>query len=107
MPAHDTSLTIALPVALLAALVFALGSVWFGRFETDTPRWRRTLKLLLIVALPAALAGRFGAAAGYGTIAFFVLGGLAVHFSWCRKHGIDPWTAEPWQRYRELRGWTR
>ena len=24
----------------------------------------------------------------------------------CRKNGIDPWTAEPWPRYRQLRGWT-
>ena len=96
-----------LAVALAAALVFALGSVWFGRFELETPKWRRALKLLFIVALPAALAGRLGAAAGIGVVAFFVAGGLTAHFLWCRKHGIDPWSAEPWQRYRELRGWAR
>lgn len=94
-------------VALVAALVFALGSVWFGRFELETPKPRRALKLLLTVALPAALASRFGVAAGLAVVALFLVAGLSVHFSWCRKHGIDPWSAEPWQRYRELRGWTR
>ena len=107
MPVHESSLTAALPVALAAALAFALGSVWFGRFELETPKWRRALKLVLTVLLPAALAGRFGAAVGYDVVGFFLVVGLTGHFLWCRKHGIDPWTAEPWQRYRELRGWTR
>jgi hypothetical protein len=96
-----------LTVALVAALVFALGSVWFGRFELETPKWRRSLKLLLTVALPAALAARFGATVGLVLIGFFFALGLSFHFLWCKRHGIDPWTAEPWQRYRELRGWAR
>ncbi len=33
--------------------------------------------------------------------------GLAFHLWWCRKHGIDPLTAEPKERYYELRGWGR
>ena len=98
--------TSALSAALVAATLFALGSVWFGRFEQETPRWRRTLKLVLTVALPAAIAGRFGAAAGLGFVGFLLALGLTGHLVWCRKHGIDPWSAEPWQRYRELRGWT-
>ena len=96
-----------LVVALAATLVFALGSIWFGRFELETPKGRRTLKLLLIVALSAAIAGRFGTAAGLGVVGLLVASGLGVHFAWCRKNGIDPWDAEPWPRYRELRGWTR
>lgn len=96
-----------LVVALAATLVFALGSIWFGRFELETAKWRRTLKLLLVVALSAAIAARFGTAAGLGVVGFLLVAGLGVHFSWCRKNGIDPWSAEPWPRYRELRGWTR
>ena len=96
-----------LVVALTAALVFALGSIGFGRFELETPRWRRALKLALTVAVPAALAARFGAAAGLGLIVVLTAFGLAVHFVWCRRHRIDPWTAEPWQEYRTLRGWSR
>ena len=101
MPADSTLLA----VALAATAVFALGSIWFGRFELETPKWRRTLKLALSVALPVAAAARFGAAAGLGLIAGFLALGLAVHFVWCRRHGNDPWRAEPWERYRTLRGW--
>jgi hypothetical protein len=31
--------------------------------------------------------------------------GLAFHLWWCKKHGINPLTAEPKERYYELRGW--
>ena len=32
---------------------------------------------------------------------------LTVHFFGCRRHAIEAWTPEPWERYRELRGWRR
>jgi hypothetical protein len=40
---------------------------------------------------------------------WFVAGalGLSVHAWWTRKHGIGFWSAEPRERYRGLRGWTR
>ena len=98
--------TAALGVAFAASLVFALGSIWFGRFELETPKWRRSLKLLLTVAIPTTLAARFGAPVGLGLIGAFLALGLTVHFVWCRRHGIDPWSAEPWERYRTLRGWS-
>lgn len=91
--------------AFLCTLIFALGSIWFGRFELETPRWRRALKLFLFVAITAGLTQSFGLAGGLGFLAFALAVGLSVHFGWCRKHGIDPWTAEPWERYRSLRGW--
>ena len=31
--------------------------------------------------------------------------GLGFRLWWCRKHGTDPLTAEPRERYHELRGW--
>lgn len=97
----------ALAVALAAAVVFALGGIWFGRFELETAKWRRSLKLLLTVAVPAGVAGRLGALAGFAVLGSLLVLGLTVHVLWCRRHGIDPWTAEPWERYRELRGWRR
>lgn len=32
--------------------------------------------------------------------------GTAFHLWWCARNGIDPLTAEPRDRYYELRGWT-
>lgn len=91
--------------AFACTLLFALGSIWFGRFELETPRWRRALKLLLFVAISVGLTLRFGLGGGLGFLLFALGAGLSVHFVWCRRHGIDPWTAEPWDEYRRLRGW--
>jgi hypothetical protein len=32
--------------------------------------------------------------------------GLIAHFTYLRRHGINPWTAEPKDKYYALRGWT-
>ncbi len=51
------------------------------------------------------------AKAGVALIICLILGlpslGLMFHFWWCRKHGIDPLTAEPRDKYYELRGWDK
>jgi hypothetical protein len=90
---------------LACCLIFALGGIWFGRFELETPRWQRSLKLLLFLAVTFALSARFGLTGGLGFLGLALVAGLSIHFGWCRKHGIDPWTAEPWSEYRRLRGW--
>ncbi len=109
-PRPETDLTrplaAALPAAFLALAIFALGSIWFGKFEEGTPKWRRTLKLFVVVAAVGAIAQRFGSRPAIGLLAAIAVIGLVVHFTWCRRHGIDPWTAEPWELYRRLRGWT-
>ncbi|MGH7856204.1 MAG: hypothetical protein ACREQY_02665 [Candidatus Binatia bacterium] len=97
------------PELLLAALVctsiFALGGIWFGHFELETPRWRRSLKLALFLAITLGLTAGLGLATGLGFVALASVAGLSIHFVWCRKHGIDPWTAEPREEYRRLRRW--
>ena len=94
-----------LPLAA-ASLLFALGSIWFGKFESGIPPWRGTLKLALVLALVALVAWALGTGAAlvmlFGLTAF----ATTTHFVECGRHGIDPWTAEPWERYRKLRGWT-
>ena len=48
-------------VAIVATL-FAIGNILFGHFEAQTPKWRRILKVLLILGLtnvdPRSLADR-------------------------------------------------
>jgi hypothetical protein len=37
-----------------------------------------------------------------------VVGAAAlIHAWWLPKHGIDPWTGEPKDKYYALRGWKR
>jgi hypothetical protein len=89
----------------LASMLLCAGLIAFGRFEEGTPKWRRLLKIVIFLGLTAWIATGAGRPWALGWIAFAGTLGLSVHFIWCRRNGIDPWTAEPWGRYSELRGW--
>jgi hypothetical protein len=93
-------------VALVASL-FAVGTILFGHFEERTPKWRRLLKFATIVALVALLDRVAGAAWAHGFLAAAAIAGLTTHFVVLRRHGINPWTAEPRDKYYALRGWTK
>lgn len=89
----------------LAALLAAIGSITFGKFEEKTALWRRLLKLgiyLSVTGLLSYAVGRF-----WSLVWLFALPALgsSFHVWWCRKHGIGVFTAEPRDRYYELRGW--
>jgi hypothetical protein len=91
----------------VVAMMFGVGSIVFGHFEERTPKWRRVLKLFVatgLVALISSTAGRIWSAA----LLTAIVGAAAlIHAWWLPKHGIDPWTAEPKDKYYALRGWKR
>jgi hypothetical protein len=84
-----------------------MGFTVFGHFEEETSKWRRLSKwatYLGTVALLSKTAGRPWTFVWiFGGPAF----GAGFHFWWCRRHGINPITAEPKDKYYELRGWNR
>ena len=82
--------------------IFAIGGICFGRFEEHRPRWRRLLKLALVLAIVLALSAWAGRAWAYGVLAPFALAAAYVHLVWLPKHGINGWTGEPRDRYLEL-----
>lgn len=84
--------------------IHILGSGFFAPFEVETPPWRKILKWSLLTAITLGLYPVIG---HWTLLVPLLLGtaGLLFHFSWCRKHGIDPWKATPRRRYYELRGW--
>ncbi len=90
----------------IAALVLACGQALFARFEERTAPWRRLSKVIFIVGGAALIVWAFG---GYWSLVW-VFGllavGVTVHIGWTRKHGINPWTAEPREKYYRLRGWS-
>ena len=89
----------------LASTLMAAGNITFGRFEEGTPRWRRLLKLTLLLVVTAILSKLFGR--NWTLVFIFGAGllGLTIHTIWCRRHGIGVWSAEPRKKYFELRGW--
>lgn len=85
--------------------MFAVGNIVFGHFEERTAKWRRILKLVLMTALTAWIASVGGHAWSGAFIATLAAIGGTAHFVILRRHGIDPWTAEPRDKYYALRGW--
>jgi hypothetical protein len=81
-----------------------LASNFFGRFEVETPAFRKIIKWLIIDAITVALF--FGI--GHWATIFPLIGmvpGTIYHFIWCKKNGINPLKATPRKKYYELRGW--
>jgi len=91
---------------LAVLLVFAvLGPAFFAAFELETPAWRKVLKWSAVIGLTLALSRVIG----HWALLLPALGGIAGvagHFAWCRRHGIDPVLATPRRKYYALRGWT-
>lgn len=89
----------------LASLVIAVGSIVFGHFEERTPKWRRLLKLGMLLGVTAALAATAGRPWALGFVFGLTALGSGIHFWWCHKHGIHPLSAQPRDKYYALRGW--
>jgi len=89
----------------VAAAVLCCGQALFAHFEERTSPWRRLAKVIILLgstALVSWLAGRTGALVWVGS---WLLLGVSLHLWWTRRHRINFWTAQPRDRYYELRGW--
>ena len=89
----------------LASTLFALGCIVFGHFEAHTPLPRRLARLTILLALTALVS--WGLERPWSLI--WIVGvfgiGTGFHVWWCRKHGIGIFSAEPREKYYQLRGW--
>jgi hypothetical protein len=86
--------------------IFAVGGILFGRFEQHKPRWRRVLKVVVVLAVILVLSTTIGRLWAYGVLMLPLLAAAWVHLYWLPKHGINGWTAEPYDKYLELvRSW--
>lgn len=92
---------------LICAVIIAVCSPTFGHFETVRPLWTRIIRWLAYLAVT----GLLGATVGRPWTLIWVLGlpisAGAFHLTWCCKNGIHPVTAEPRERYEELRHHSR
>ncbi len=92
-------------IALMAS-GFAIGNILFGHFEERTPKWRRVLKFFMFTALIAVISSTAGRVWSIAVVGALFSVALIIHFWWLPKQGIDPFTAEPREKYYALRGWT-
>ena len=91
-------------VAVMAG-VFAVGNILFGHFEERTPKWRRVLKLFIVTGLVAIISSTAGRIWSAALVAAMLSAAMVIHLWWLPKHGINPWTGEPKEKYYALRGW--
>lgn len=91
-------------VAVMAS-IYALGTILFGHFEEGVPKWRRVAKFVVLTGLAVLLSAAAGRAWFYGFLGLGVVFALVIHGWYLPRHGINPWTAEPRERYYRLRGW--
>jgi hypothetical protein len=88
-------------VAMVMSL-FAVGSILFGHFEEHKPKWRRLLKVVIVLVLVVGLANTVGRVWAYSLLALPLIGAAIVHCWWLPKHGINGWTGEPKEKYYTL-----
>jgi hypothetical protein len=88
---------------LISGVLIAVLTTGFGHFETVRPWWTRIARWLAYLAVT----GLLGATAGRPWTFVWIIGlpvlGAVLHVAWCRRHGIHPLTAEPRERYEQLR----
>ena len=82
--------------------IFAVGSILFGHFEEHKPKWRRLLKLVLVLAVVLTVSASVGRIWAYALLAIPLLGAAYIHLRWLPAHGVSGWTGEPKERYLEL-----
>ena len=91
----------------LGALLHGLGMIVFKRFEERTPLSKSLRKFISIHGITALLVFTVGRPWSLIWIIGMFGVGLVFHFWWTRKNHIHPLTAQPQDRYYQLRGWTQ
>ena len=82
--------------------IFGFGTILFGHFEQHRPKWKRLLKVVIVTVVTVMLANTVGRVWAYGLLALPLIAAGYVHLIWLPKHGINGWTAEPYDKYLEL-----
>ena len=84
--------------------IFAIGGILFGHFEEHKPKWRRLLKVILVLIIVVSVSITLGRLWAYVLLTIPLLGAVVVHVWWLPKHGINGWTGEPKEKYYDLIG---
>lgn len=91
----------------IVSFLTAVGSIYMGHFEEQTPKWRRLLKLLMFILIVCLLSYFAGRGYALGFLGIMLLAVLYIHIIWLPSKGINGWTGEPKDKYYELRKWKK
>lgn len=92
------------PIEILTVITIASLAyfVVFKKFEKHVPMRRRIVKLLIVVGVLSIIGIVFSRYAFWGMIGLMTIGQIYVHGVYFPKHGVNGWTAEPYDKYLEL-----
>lgn len=91
----------------IVRMIYAIGNIFFGHFEEQTPKIRRLGKYMLTLLLIISLSTYFSRIVAMTILGLFFLPVLYIHIIVLPKKGINGWTGEPREKYYELRGWDK
>ena len=90
-------------IAIVMTLV-GFGSILFGHFEEHKSKWRRFLKVVILLAVILTISTTIGRIWAFGFLGLLLLVVLFLHAWWLPKHGVNGWTGEPKDKYYKLIG---
>lgn len=92
----------------IVSVIFAIGNIFFGHFEEQTPKLRRIGKYILFLCLICGISVLFGRPAAMIFLSLFLIPLLYIHGYYLPvKKGINGWTGEPKSKYYEFRKWNK
>ena len=84
--------------------IFAIGNILFGHFEEHKAKWRRLLKVGVVMGITLGLS-YFGLRwLAYALLGMMGLAAAYIHIWWLPSQGINGWTGEPREKYYQLLG---
>ncbi|SDE08856.1 hypothetical protein SAMN04487996_103312 [Dyadobacter soli] len=90
----------------IVSIIYAVGNIFFGHFEEQTPKWRRFGKYLLTLLIVLGLSVYVGRWASMSLLGLMIVPLLYIHGYYLpKKKGINGWTGEPKRKYYAFRGW--
>ncbi len=101
---HLMEATIWFEIAAVSFLV-AIGNIVLGHFEEGIPKWRRVLKFLLFLIVLSLISTYTGRGWFFAVLGLLAVAVAVIHLWWLPGKGINGWTGEPRDKYRQLRGW--
>jgi hypothetical protein len=84
--------------------ISTVGGILFGHFEEHKPKWRRVLKIAIVLGVVLGLSTTVGRGWAFGVLTIPLLAAVVIHVWWLPKNGVHGWTGEPKERYYELIG---
>lgn len=91
----------------IVSIIYAIGNLLFGHFEEHTPKLRRVVKYIFTLIVVIGLSQYFSRMVAMTVLGLTLIPVLYIHIIYLPRKGINGWTAEPKEKYYELRGWNK